>query len=125
MNSGEAHSNLSHLLSLKPKATAVKQTEAVHGLIGRLLPKQAHLFEVVIDEQLTNGHLDKFKIEATAKNTIRVTGNTGVAAANGVHYYLKYVANCLTSWSGDQLYTLPVDSLPMPSKPIEMVIRDK
>ncbi|KPM02285.1 alpha-N-acetylglucosaminidase-like protein 1 [Sarcoptes scabiei] len=32
---------------------------------------------------------------------IQITGTTGVAAANGFHYYLKYYANCSISWSGD------------------------
>lgn len=52
---------LDHLLTLKPKATVAKQSETVRGLINRLLPKQAHLFEVVIDEHFTSNHLDKFK----------------------------------------------------------------
>lgn len=53
---------LDHLLTLKPKATVAKQGETVRGLISRLLPKQAHLFEVVIDEHFTSNHLDKFKV---------------------------------------------------------------
>lgn len=60
-----------------------------------------------------------------AKHGIKITANTGVAAANGLYYYLKNVANCSTSWSGDQLHTLPLDSLPMPAKAIEVVIQDK
>ncbi|XP_017494391.1 PREDICTED: alpha-N-acetylglucosaminidase-like, partial [Rhagoletis zephyria] len=60
-----------------------------------------------------------------AKNGIKITANTGVAAANGLYYYLKNIANCSTSWSGDQLHTLPLDSLPMPAKAIEVVIQDK
>ena len=53
---------LDHLLTLKPKAPVAKQAETVRGLLSRLLPKQAHLFEVVVDEHFTSGHLDKFKV---------------------------------------------------------------
>lgn len=35
------------------------------------------------------------------RDGIQITGTTGVAAANGFHYYLKYYANCSISWSGD------------------------
>ncbi|KAJ6225797.1 hypothetical protein RDWZM_004342 [Blomia tropicalis] len=121
-----ANSSLDHLLTLKPKASIENQTETVKGLLERLLPKHAHLFEVVIDEHFVDHkHLDKFKIESTKNRTIRITGNTGIAVSNGLYYYLKNVANCSTSWSGDQLYRLPIDSLPKLNRPIEMIIRDK
>lgn len=58
---GEA-GNLDHLLSLKPKASPATQADTVRGLLLRLLPKQAHLFEVIVDEALTENHLDKFKV---------------------------------------------------------------
>lgn len=58
-----ANSSLDHLLTLKPKASIENQTETVKGLLERLLPKHAHLFEVVIDEHFVDHkHLDKFKV---------------------------------------------------------------
>jgi len=52
---------MDHLQTLKPKAPISKQAATVRDLIERLLPKQASLFEVIIDDTFTDGHLDKFK----------------------------------------------------------------
>ncbi len=62
---------LDHLLTLKPKASTSVQLETVRGLIQRLLPKQAHLITVNIDEHFTSGRLDKFKVR-TATSEVNV-----------------------------------------------------
>ena len=64
------------------------------------------------------------QIENGNSGMIKITGNTGVAAANGLNYYLKKVANCSISWSGNQL-KIPLDKLPALNSSIEMIIRDK
>ena len=50
-----------------------------------------------------------------------VAGNDPVSLASGVHWYLKYVANCSVSWWGDQLANLPATGpIPPPASPIRM-----
>lgn len=113
------------LLRLKTRTPASTQTVAVSKLIERLLTKDiaAH-FEVVIDETFTDGHLDKYRLEQSKPGHFRVTGNNGVAASMAVHHFLKYVANCSYSWSGDQLDLPPLDQLHL-AHPIEKTVHDK
>lgn len=54
---------------------------------------------------------------------MHIEGTSGVAVANGLHYYLKSFCKCHVSWSGDQL-GLPVP-LPLPNGPVRVVIQDK
>jgi PREDICTED: similar to alpha-N-acetylglucosaminidase len=46
-----------------------------------------------------------------------------VAAANGLNYYLKYIAKCHVAWSGEQL-SLAKPLPPVPQK-IQITIQDK
>lgn len=44
-----------------------------------------------------------FQIEKTADGLIKITATTGVSAATGFHYYLKYFCRCHVSWEAEQL----------------------
>lgn len=120
----QADGNL-ELLQLKTETSAATQKEAVSKLIERLLGKDAAShFEVVIDENFTDGHLDKYRLELAKPGHFRVTGNSGVSASMAVHHFLKYVAQCSYSWSGDQLDLPQLDTLRL-TNPIERTVHDK
>ncbi|UXI22586.1 mRNA splicing factor [Sarcoptes scabiei] len=87
---------------MQPKRSDLIQQKTVTKLIRRLLPKHSQWFRIIVDRKFRSekDFLDKFKIE-DMRDGIQITGTTGVAAANGFHYYLKYYANCSISWSGD------------------------
>lgn len=98
---------------------------SVQGLITRLLG--AHyvpLFQLeVISEDPASGR-DVFELGVSnVTGTIIIRGNTGVALASGLNWYLKYSCNASVSWgrdgSGNNL-RLP-SPLPQPAAALRMV----
>ncbi|RWS15176.1 alpha-N-acetylglucosaminidase-like protein, partial [Dinothrombium tinctorium] len=97
--------------------------QAVIDLIGRLLPSRVDEFDIKVTPfLLENDCKDKFIIEPLGLR-IRIVATSGVAAANGLRYYLKEYCKCHVSWSGNQL-SVPVP-LPQPNMLIMVVIQDK
>ncbi|KAH9517193.1 Multidrug resistance-associated protein 4, variant 2 [Dermatophagoides farinae] len=100
-------------------------------VLKRLLPQHYKYFIIIVDHHFIDdngggGYLDRFKIESIhKKQKIKITATTAVAAANGLHYYLKYVTNSSISWSGDQININIDDIPPMIDHTIEMTIREK
>eukprot|EP00054_Salpingoeca_dolichothecata_P008009 m.45743 g.45743 ORF g.45743 m.45743 type:complete len:799 (+) comp17449_c0_seq1:3-2399(+) len=96
---------------------------ATQGLVSRLLgPDYVSKFSYeAIPADPATGH-DVFEIESQGA-VIALRGNTGVAMASGLGWYLKYTAGCDWSWglnrTGLQV-SLP-DVLPSISSPIRMV----
>lgn len=88
-------------------------TRPEQAVIARLLPLQAHQFELgtLAPEQ---GH-ERFRI-SRANNRIRVEGSTPSALLFGVNWYLKYVAHVQISPNGNRVGTLP---FPLPHAVIE------
>ncbi len=89
-------------------AQAQLNIPAAKALIQRILPRQASLFEM---ESLPaeNGK-DVFEIESRNQK-IMLRGNTGVAVASALYYYLNEYCHCQITWNGVQLKlpnTLPV-----------------
>jgi alpha-N-acetylglucosaminidase len=102
---------------------------SVQALIGRLLgPTYMSAFQLeVIPADPATGH-DVFELDSDSDSSdsvsgspsVIVRGNTGVAVAAGLHWYLKYECNASIAWgkgsSGNQLATVPAPAqLPKPA----------
>ena len=75
--------------------------EAAAALLGRLLP--AHTNAFVFEQIAAESGRDVFELESRAEK-ICIRGNTGVALAMGLNWYLKHYCHCHVSWYGDQLH---------------------
>lgn len=102
---------------LRAKASDETQTKAVTELLRRLLGETSRDFVVSVNSSLSPHGLDTSELRSGRNNQVVAVGSTGVAAAAGVYYYLKYYCNCHVSWSGDQL------RVPQPLPPITGVLR--
>ena len=104
--------------------TSIEQTDAVKGLIGRVLgevgavifsdnQEYIELFDLEIVEK-ENVHRDYWIIgETTTEGHIPIRGTTGVAISNGLYMqgqlfhvsfmnrYMKYYSNSTLSWGED------------------------
>jgi hypothetical protein len=70
--------------------------QAISDLISRILDgaPASRLFQVSINENLAVNGKDVFELSnGTEQGTISISASTGVAAAWGFNYYLKYVAD--------------------------------
>ena len=75
------------------------------GLLNRLIPDHSRLFDVTIqpgDEERDHVSLVS-RVRQDGVVEIQVTANTGVAAAWGIHHYLKYYCKVHVSWEASQL----------------------
>ena len=97
---------------------------AIQGLVERILGKEfvdKFQYEVINDYE----GRDVFEIDVndTSKMPI-LRGNTGVALASALNWYLKYTAGNSISWgvdrTGDHI-TVKADDLPLPSSHTRMV----
>lgn len=91
--------------AFKIKVNPSIQANAAQDLVTRLLGKdKADIFKITIDESISENGMDSFRILKSENDpVVSVTGSNGVAAAWGVHHYLKNYCNCHISWDGDQL----------------------
>lgn len=69
------------------------------ALIRRILPQHAAQFAV---EALPSKGKDVFEIESQ-RNKIILRGNTGVAVASALYYYLNAYCHCQITWNGTNL----------------------
>ncbi|MGA0846640.1 MAG: alpha-N-acetylglucosaminidase TIM-barrel domain-containing protein [Luteolibacter sp.] len=76
-------------------------SELLTGLINRLLPGRAGDFEFSLIR--ADAGRDCFEIEAGNDGKIAIRGNTNLSVASGFNWYLKHVADCHVSWTGNQL----------------------
>eukprot|EP00091_Calanus_sinicus_P016841 TRINITY_DN36435_c0_g1_i1.p1 TRINITY_DN36435_c0_g1~~TRINITY_DN36435_c0_g1_i1.p1 ORF type:complete len:184 (-),score=38.43 TRINITY_DN36435_c0_g1_i1:237-731(-) len=90
------------------------QENEVKNLTQRLLGNRSSEFVLTVDPGLrTENGNNKAVLESRTVNgvtTINIVGSTGVAAAWGLHHYLKYFCQAHISWETSQL-NLP-DPLP-------------
>lgn len=115
-----------YVLKLKPKVSDSEQQETIVGLSKRLLPNHFQLFELIVDRTFTKDkYLDRFRIKAFNNKIVQIKGTTGVSVASGLYYYLKYVANCSVSWSGNHLFNFDQVGIPIPLNTIEIDIKEK
>ena len=101
-------------VTTSPDASA---TQAVEGLLQRLLPQRAESF-VFQPIPRANGR-DVFELEGLAQGRILIRGNNGVSMASGLNWYLKHFANCQVTWRSRQL-DLP-EPLPVLPEKIRIV----
>ncbi|XP_077020461.1 alpha-N-acetylglucosaminidase [Tamandua tetradactyla] len=96
-----------------------REAAAVRALLARLLgPGPAANFSVSVERALAaESGLDTYRLSGGgAGSRVRVVGSTGVAAAAGLHSYLRDFCGCQVAWSGSQL-RLPQ---PLPAVPEEL-----
>ncbi|XP_061565286.1 alpha-N-acetylglucosaminidase-like [Cololabis saira] len=103
-----------------PGSSDPAQARAVAALLRRLLGSRSGDFVVSVNRSLAGGtspgtgpagpRTDVCELRSLRDGRVAAAGTSGVAAAAGVHNYLKYFCRCHVSWTGNQL-TLP-DPLP-------------
>lgn len=96
-----------------------REAEAVRALLARLLgPGPAAAFSVSVERALAaESGLDTYRLSGGGAGArVQVLGSTGVAAAAGLHRYLRDFCGCHVAWSGSQL-RLPQ---PLPAVPEEL-----
>lgn len=90
----------SALLAGRAPAQNEPGTKPVYDLIGRVLPRQAHLFEVAFIPQQQGK--DVFEVESRDKKII-LRGSNGVSVASALNFYLKTYGHCDIGWNGSNL----------------------
>lgn len=92
-----------------------REAEAVRELVVRLLgPGPAANFLVSVKRALADeSGLDTYSLSGGGGVPVLVRGSTGVAAAAGLHRYLRDFCGCQVAWSSSQLH-LP---WPLPAVP--------
>ena len=81
-------------------ASAQLNVQASYALVKRIIPQQAESF-IIEPLQQQNGK-DVFEIESK-NHKIILRGNTGVAVASGLYYYLTEYCHCQITWNGTNL----------------------
>lgn len=105
------------MISWQTKAqTVTENTDAVKGLIERLVPEAADHF--VIQHIPKENGKDVFEVESKNGKVI-LRGNNGVSVASALNYYLEHFCQCNVTWNGTNLH-LP-DPLPIVKKKIHKV----
>lgn len=74
---------------------------AIIALIKRTVPNHWQQFEIKYSPAI--GNKDQFTL-ASNNGKILISGNTGVAVAGGLYYYLKNYAHCQITWDGTNLH---------------------
>ena len=92
---------LGHIRSKSPPEV---QAKSARGVAERLLgSERAKLFAMTVDPNCGPIGKDTFTIRKHSLEQIEILGTSGVAAAWGLHYYLKNYCNVHVSWEGNQL----------------------
>ncbi|QNL49556.1 alpha-N-acetylglucosaminidase [Olivibacter sp. SDN3] len=74
--------------------------EAALGLVKRVVGEKSTHFDIqIIDSDAGN---DVFELEST-DGKIVLRGNTPIAVASSLNWYLKYYCNCQISWNGSNM----------------------
>lgn len=100
-NSNVFQNTLSHI---RPRISSEEQANAAAGVVERLLgPERAKNFVMMVNPNFTSPGKDSFLIKKNSMGQIEILGTSGVAAAWGLHYYLKTYCNVHISWEGNQV----------------------
>ncbi|KAJ8919374.1 hypothetical protein NQ315_016467 [Exocentrus adspersus] len=105
---------------ITPQADAQTQQQAVLDLINRTIPLRSAEFSVEIQSNLTRQGKDTFAIKEQS-GIVHITASSGVAAATGFQYYLKYYCNAHISWEASQLNLPDV----LPHVDVEITFNDR
>ncbi|CAM4853056.1 unnamed protein product [Rotaria socialis] len=109
----------------KPIASS-SSAKAITDLIDRVLDGApvAQLFQVSINADLAINGKDVFLLSnGSASGSILISASSGVAAAMGFNYYLKYVAQSSFYWSGKNIRLSGSSLIPL-STPIRILAND-
>ncbi|CAF1099936.1 unnamed protein product [Adineta steineri] len=110
-----------------PKPTvSTSSTQAIADLISRALngAPSAKLFQLSIDTHLADNGKDVFELSnGSTTGSILISASSGVAAAWGFNYYLKYIAQSSFYWSGKNIRLSNSSLIPL-SSPIRIVAND-
>lgn len=88
--------------------------QAAKALIARIIP--AHAIYFIAEIIPPDGQNDVFEIESH-ENQLVLRGNTPVAIASALNWYLKYFCHCHISWNGNNL------DLPTPLPKVTSLVR--
>nr|KAG5689260.1 hypothetical protein BaRGS_006380 [Batillaria attramentaria] len=110
------------LKHLKSKSSAETQAATVTGMVKRVIGDRANEFVIRVNPSLSTTGKDTYQLQ-TVDQKMQVTGSTGIAAAMGVYYYLKYYCDSQYTWAGKNI-RLPA-TLPVIATPITMTAQDK
>ncbi|UJR34018.1 hypothetical protein I4U23_021432 [Adineta vaga] len=106
--------------------TSSSSTKAIADLISRVLDGApiARRFDLSINADLAVDGKDVFELSNSPDSgSITISASSGVAAAWGFNYYLKYVADSSFYWSGKNIRLSGSTLIPVPS-PIRIVAND-
>ena len=142
---------LENVIRWPKPAVSMSADRAILQLIARVLENapSARLFQVSIDPQLAVNGKDAFELtNGSAPGSISISASSGVAAAWGFNYYLKYIArsSCknpslvstlslpactqrlltvsLVYWSGKNIRLSDTSLIPL-SAPVRIVANDE
>jgi len=100
------------LLALSPLAARADALDGARGVLERLIPRQAHQFELALIPAPDGG--ERWRL-SNGGGHIRVDGSSPSAVLFGVDWYLKYLARVQISPNGDRV---PNGRFPLPRRPI-------
>eukprot|EP00730_Choanoeca_flexa_P007387 TRINITY_DN12325_c0_g1_i12.p1 TRINITY_DN12325_c0_g1~~TRINITY_DN12325_c0_g1_i12.p1 ORF type:complete len:849 (+),score=196.28 TRINITY_DN12325_c0_g1_i12:1113-3659(+) len=113
--------------SVRLKSVEHDPVAAAQGIVARQLGSDSveKFTFVAIEADLATGH-DVFELASNANGTLTVRGNTGVAIASGVYWYLRYYCNSSLTWgvngTGDNIQLpSPLPQLPEPIRTVSSV----
>ncbi|XP_072161320.1 alpha-N-acetylglucosaminidase isoform X1 [Bemisia tabaci] len=93
------------------------QQQAVENLIERVIGNASRLFNVSINENLSEGNKAAFKLtKETSSDQVFIEGSSSVAIAWGFHYYLKHFCDSHISWDYDEI------NLPQPLPDVNITV---
>lgn len=88
-------------LSMLPFLASAQNTQKdAYALIKRLIPQRANSF--VVQQTLPKADHDVFEVESK-NGKIILRGNTGVAVASALYFYLTEYCHCQVTWNGTNL----------------------
>ncbi|XP_059478399.1 alpha-N-acetylglucosaminidase isoform X2 [Neocloeon triangulifer] len=97
-----------HLSKIQPSTAPVVQAAAVQDLVARLIPERQNEFQIHVDPLLSTTGRDTFRLlKKPGDARVFVTGSSGVAAAAGFNFYLKYSCHSQISWEANSQLSLP------------------
>jgi alpha-N-acetylglucosaminidase len=100
------------VMKAQAQPVSSSQTSAARDLIRRLIPARASGF--VVERLDADSARDVFEVESR-DGKIVLRGNTGVAVASALYYYLTEFAHCQVTWNGSNLH-LPAPLPPVPAR---------
>lgn len=113
----------------RPTTSEHEQLDTVHGMLGRLLPQQAHLFRLAICARPHASHPGLFRLRVAPGGCVHIEGTSGVELAAGIHHFLKHWTHSHVSWSitgGVQINAAafaPAALAQLAARPAETVVR--